>query len=153
MSKIYLSKSNQSNPNLVAEVRQALKDTGHEVIEYQGGNYNAFIDGVFESTKGIVVISHPESLHGDKMDLGRGILSEITEAFKHDNKTYAYTTDHKLREVEEIHQYSDSELSKPKAWQLRYGYLDLGKTIEISNILKGDEAVNDLPDDLRREIL
>jgi len=131
MKKVYLSKSNQSNPNLVAKIRQELKDNKYEVIEYQGGNYPEFIDGVFNSTNAIVVISHPESLNGDTVDLGRGILSELSEAFKHENKAYTYTTDSELRKIKEFHQYPDKELQKKKAWQLRYGYIELGEKVTL----------------------
>ena len=55
--KIYISKSNQANPNLLIRHRNELKELGFEILEYLDGDYWAFINGLFEKTEAAIIVS------------------------------------------------------------------------------------------------
>lgn len=88
--KVYLSKSNLANPNIVSKLRQLLIDNGFEVSEWQGGQYN--IANLLDDTKSMFQVTHPEGYENipNIAIYGRGITSEYEAAVRLSNPVYLY---------------------------------------------------------------
>lgn len=86
--KVYLSKSNKSNPDIKWLVQETLKKSNHEIIEYRGGRYSA--ETLIGPCEALVVVSHPDGYYpSGQVRLGRGILSEVDYALEHNKNVFA----------------------------------------------------------------
>lgn len=130
--KAHISKSNQANLDLLLKLRKDLTTKGYDFKEFQGGDYYKFIEGAFDHEPILFVISHPECFADglDKINLGRGIHSEALEAEIKGCKIIG-VTENGYHEVSSVETYSDEELAKPNAWQLRYGFLKLKEPVNL----------------------
>lgn len=73
--RIYLSKSNQHNPNHTAIVRQHCIDNNIEVLEHEGNEYNK--DLPLDADK-FIIVGHPESmLENNQYAVGWGQSGEL----------------------------------------------------------------------------
>lgn len=83
MAKIYLSKSNAANPNLVKNTRKVLVDLGHIVFEFTGTKYTAADNDVLLSADYLLLVP-PEKQDIDEdyeVNVGRGQYEQV-EKFK-----------------------------------------------------------------------
>ena len=74
--KVYLAKSNKSNPNVVSRVRQTLSDYDVDIVEYTGGSYShrPMVDCDFL----VVVPELCESWCEDGVIVGKGLYEQLT---------------------------------------------------------------------------
>jgi len=77
--KVYLAKSNRTNPEVVARVRQTLSNYNLEIVEFKGGSYSH--RPLLECDQLVVV---PEELDLERVTLGKGLYEQI-EAFSRKN--------------------------------------------------------------------
>ena len=78
--KIYLAKSNKSNPIDVQWVRNMLTNLGHEVVEFNGGKYDP---NEILKTDFVVAVSHPVNQpNQDFKYVGRGTFDQLDSAIK-----------------------------------------------------------------------
>jgi len=114
--KVYLSKSNMSNPNVLIQMRNDLINAGFEILEWVGGPYNRELPGTGDIN---VVITHPGGLPGsegfnnekfnnqlfvpksNEVFLGMGILGELNTGLNAGNDGFVWDGSH-LRQVEGI---------------------------------------------------
>ena len=75
-AKVYLAKSNKSNPNVVSRVRQTLSDYDVEIVEFTGGSYShkPMVDCDFL----VVVPELSESWCEDGVIVGKGLYEQLT---------------------------------------------------------------------------
>lgn len=74
-AKVYLAKSNKSNPNVVSRVRQTLSEYDVEIVEYTGGafSHKAMLDCDFL----VVVPVLCESWSEDGVTVGKGLYEQL----------------------------------------------------------------------------
>jgi hypothetical protein len=74
-AKVYLAKSNKSNPNVVSRVRQTLSDYDVEIVEFTGGSYShrPMVDCDFL----VVVPELCESWFEDGVIVGKGLYEQL----------------------------------------------------------------------------
>ena len=75
--KVYISKSNQANPDTLIFVRELLKKHNVEVVEYSGGKYSSKPLGHSDV---LVCISYPGAKEEDIVLTGKGIFSEVEKS-------------------------------------------------------------------------
>ncbi len=73
MAKIYLAKSNKSNPNHVMHVRQSLMNQGHEVVEFLGGQYS---DAPMLECNAVVAVVTEYDHSSETQVVGRGLYDQ-----------------------------------------------------------------------------
>jgi hypothetical protein len=119
--KVYLSKSNKADYDLVAGMRKKLTDAGYEISEYRGGSYDQ--DKLFEGCSAIYIASHPNAYDKDGIvQLGKGILSELDTAFNKGMEQFVVTPDIKKYKIIDIVHYPDSVTrNDDKSFQYRMG--------------------------------
>ena len=81
MKKVYLAKSNQSNPDDVQKVRKILNDSNCEIVEYTGGSFS---HKPMLNCDMLVVIPDLNSFDDDNI-IGKGLYGQI-EAFQTTDK-------------------------------------------------------------------
>ena len=89
MRKVYLSKSNQANPDYVSMVRVYLKDKGYEIIEHTGGPYDPRL--LLQCKFMVMVGIDRPSSHGEGLVMvGKGQYNQLRERVAHglDNNIY-----------------------------------------------------------------
>jgi len=125
MARVYISKSNQANPEHLMELRQILKHKGHEIVEFQGGNYATFREKEMVNIQEHYVISHPECFSDgkDRVNLGRGIYGECSDAFDSGIPLFSYQgLSSGIRKIKSIQLHSSKDLEMKGSWQQRYGF-------------------------------
>lgn len=129
MAKIYISKSNQANPEHLLNLRTKLKNQNHDVIEFMGGNYAEFIANAFDGVAKVYIISHPDCFSDgkDRVNLGRGIAGEAMKAYDLGIELFSYQGE--TVPIKSIQGYSEVELQKKNSWQQRFAYAVLDKLI------------------------
>ena len=93
MKKVYLAKSNRSNPNLVLKVRELLSKFDIEIIEFTGGEYTH--KPLLECDYLIVIPELPKDnldFEVENVIIGNGLFSQI-------NVFYSYLEDDEYRKV------------------------------------------------------
>jgi hypothetical protein len=127
--KVYLSKSNLANPNVVSKLRQLLIDNGFEVAEWTGGAYN--IKEMLKNTVAMFQVTHPEGYEGlpNIAIYGRGITSEFKAAEEKKNPVYIY-------DGEDFYQVVGSKLLDENNYKTRWAKMELNNTqLVITDIL------------------
>lgn len=82
-TKIYLAKSNRANPNIVAEVRTALRKMPNvEITEYLGGKYSN--QPLIESDILLIVPETVADYAVSSINIGKGLNSQIADFPKKD---------------------------------------------------------------------
>ena len=131
--KIYLAKSNRSNPDIVQKLRKQIKQEGFEVVEYTGGIFTH--TPMLESDIILVVPDlsrYQYECDFDTIDVGKGLFTQIDVASRDEQPIYIIRNDRleftKLEnndEFGEITGYDD---------YINYGYIILDNTLKIDLI-------------------
>jgi hypothetical protein len=112
--KVYLSRSNMSNPDEVARVRQILSCLNVEIVEWKGGQYSH--DPITDCDAMIMVIPDMHSYN-----VGRGQTEQLQHALSCDLNVYCvkdiYIEDgHWRMSVEEVRDYMPIEKDWKRDW-------------------------------------
>lgn len=154
--KIYLSKSNATNPDDLFKVRSILDLHHCEMIEFSGGEYS---HDEMEECDILLILPHTEQEEApvDSFLLGKGQFSQIrwwydecTGSFhdrnKRENVFIISTIGERNIYVDEL---TELQLSSNKNWKLNWGYAYTNQAmININNygIRKSPSANPDFPD-------
>lgn len=135
--KVYLSKSNQCNPEDVMIVRTQLTKNGYEVVEYQGGEYSP--EPLMNSDY-IVVITLDK-----KRYVGRGQYDQVrlcVSAPKFKNRMLFVTRiENGNIYVQEIRNINIHDIDN---WKLAYGVLDLSTyEVDLSTVMQLQQKVDE----------
>ena len=78
MRKVYLSKSNRANPDYVSMIRTYLEDKGYEILEHQGGTYDASL--LYQCKYMVMVgIDRPSNSGEGIVMVGKGQYHQLRE--------------------------------------------------------------------------
>jgi hypothetical protein len=153
--KVYLSKSNKADYDLVASTRSKLQKNGFEVSEYKGGRYDQNV--LFYGCEAIICVSHPDAYNeadDSLVELGKGILSEMEAAFEKEMKLLAVDKEGNLHKVTDVSHYPKSQTDRDDgAYQFRMGYLTLIDRIDYDLNENTQSENTELPPDLDKRVL
>lgn len=76
--KVYISKSNQANPDDIINLRNLLKED--TISEYKGGQYNMI--ELMDNIEKFYLVPPAQEVK-DNIRIGRGICTELNHALKH----------------------------------------------------------------------
>ena len=123
LNKIYLAKSNRSDPTLVSKVRALLKELEIEIVEFTGGDYS---DVPLLECDYLLVIPHNLEYEDDRLFIGRGLYNQIDSFYCNtdtekifilsvcvDNSIY-------IDEVQDMYTYNESD----RNWTTRWGIVE-----------------------------
>ena len=132
-AKVYLAKSNKSNPNVVSRVRQTLSEYDVEIVEFTGGKYTdkAMLDCDFL----VVVPEFCESWSEDGVIVGKGLYEQLDSwEYNNDPDNVFFIIDENLL-VGEILDMSIEDSSN---------YIDYG----LVEIVHGRDVLSDILEDV-----
>lgn len=89
MKKVYLAKSNRSNPNLVMKVRELLFQYDIEIVEFTGGEYSS--KPLLSCDYLIIVPELPVDnlvIDVDNVIIGKGLFTQIREFYAFNESSY-----------------------------------------------------------------
>ncbi len=141
MKKVYLSKSNLANPNVVSKLRQLLIDNDFGVKEWTGGAYN-----IKELLNGVVImfqVTHPDGYEGlpNVAIYGRGITSEWKAMVDQGKPVFVYNG-------EDFYQVVNSKLLNINDYKEKWAKMELKPTKlsieEIKNIFQLEDNGKEL---------
>lgn len=122
MKKVYLSKSNQSDPELVALVRKHLtSEFNVELVEFTGGTYNK---NPLLNADVLIVLPSKEA-KGKDFYVGKGQFEQITDFL--DTCKPIFVVDEFFLENEDeyadllLSEITDIDLNDAANWQTKYG--------------------------------
>lgn len=102
--KLYLAKSNMSDPNLIMQVRALLNELELELVEFSGGSYS---DKPLLSCDHLLVI--PPNPKQEDPRVGRGLSEQIRD-FEAKNDTTIFIFDHIEDDAIYIREFLDQDL-------------------------------------------
>lgn len=122
--KVYISKSNQGEMDILLTIREIIRKAGHELLEYNGGQYDPNLIKTAE-----VVITAPrakEAIVGLNMFVGKGQASEARK----DGSGYLYhPVERKFFQIEAITEHD------PKDFKLKNSIITFNDRIAIEDVI------------------
>lgn len=123
-TKVYISKSNQYNPDHIMTIRQTLLQMGVEIVEFQGGQYS---DAPLIASDFVLVITA-----GLAPFVGKGQFSQVKvaqsypERFK--DRIFAVTSFPQGQPL--IQPVNSAHVNDEHDWKSKYGIIGLGSELK-----------------------
>ena len=127
--KIYLAKSNHSNPDVLINTRAILLRYG-EVIEYQGKDWERHRHLIAESDMVIIVGHEPDPNVNEPVPIGRGLFSTLSDFYRRygvvSDGRVLYASLHKARGIK-FNEILTCQPNDDTDWTYKFGMVTLAK--------------------------
>ncbi len=142
-TKVYLAKSNRSNPDDVSRVRTILSKFDVDIVEFTGGQYTN--EQLLECDY-LFVVPELDNLSQDRAVLGKGLHNQVSDFFfyKEDKfeSIYCFIGDQKFKLFDEEYDYLDyNDYVTHSSWLLSDFKLSVDKILDTYSVRKNSYYV------------
>jgi hypothetical protein len=142
-TKVYLAKSNRSNPDDVSRVRTLLSKFDVDIVEFTGGQYTN--EQLLECDY-LFVVPELDNLSQDRAVLGKGLHNQVSDFFFRNpdkfESVYCFIGDQKFKLFDEEYDYLDyNDYVTHSSWLLSDFKLSVDKILDTYSVLKNSYYV------------